>query len=104
MKLDDIVAHVATTSGMKGGEVQKIVDAVFASIQKAVESGEKVNVPGLGTFHLKEREAGERVDPKTGEKRAIPAAKYTTLKPSRSAAGKPKKGGKGDKKGANAQA
>lgn len=49
-----------------------------------------MNVSGFGSFSLTERPEGERVG-KDGTPRAVKAARYVTLKPSRAAVGKPKR-------------
>lgn len=91
MKIDSMIASVAEATQLPRKDVKKVVAALFDSIRRAVEDGEKVNVPGLGVFHLKERAAGEKTDPRTGETRAIPAARFTVLRPPRAATGRSKR-------------
>lgn len=91
MKLDDVLASITATTALPAGDVKTVVDALFATITKAVADGEKVSVPGLGVFQKRERPAGERVMPKTGAKVAVAAASFVVLKPSRAATGRPKK-------------
>ncbi|MCS6921311.1 MAG: HU family DNA-binding protein [Elioraea sp.] len=102
MKIDSMIASVAEATQMPRKDVRKVVTALFDSIKKAVEAGEKVNVPGLGVFQQRERAAGERVNPKTGETVSVPAARFTVLKPSRSVLGLPKRQKAAGAKGAAA--
>lgn len=97
MKLDDIIAKVATDTGLRRADVKGAVEGTFAAIKSAVDAGDKISIPGMGSFQLREREAGQRVI-KTGETREVTAARYMTFKPSRVAMGHPpKKGARGDK-------
>jgi len=88
MKLDEIVVQVAATSGLKAGELKKAVNGIFAAIKTAVEQGEKVSISGMGSFILKSREAGEKIDAKTGETRATEASRFIAFKPSKVGADK----------------
>jgi DNA-binding protein HU-beta len=98
MKLDEVVATVANSTGMKRGEVKKVAEALFVAIKSSVAGGQKVSIPGLGVFLMKERAAGERVNPKTGEKKMVAAARYAAFKPARSEMGKEKKKGSAEQK------
>lgn len=104
MKIDDMLPAIAETTQVSRRDVKKVVSALFAAIKEAVESGQKVNVPGLGAFQMKERAAGEKVNPKTGASKTVTAAKFTVLKPPAAAMGRGKKakaaGEKGSAKGA----
>ena len=91
MKLDEIVADVAASSGMKPGELKKAINSVFSVIKKTVEQGEKVSISGLGSFILKTREAGEKIDPKSGEKRTVEATSFIAFKPPRTGDSEKKK-------------
>jgi DNA-binding protein HU-beta len=91
MELKEIAAQVSTTTGVRRGDVVRVCDALFEAIKNSVLEGQKVGIPGLGSFVLKEREAGERVNEKTGEKRAVDAARYPMFRPSRTLMGKAKK-------------
>lgn len=81
MNLDEIVTKVAADSGIKPGELKKAVDGVFRAIKSAVEGGEKVVIGGVGSFVLKSRDAGEKLNEKTGEKRMVEAASFLAFKP-----------------------
>lgn len=81
MKLSDITASLVEETGVEKAVVVKIVDGLLAKIKSAAEAGEKVNVPGLGTFLVKERVAGEVVSPKSGALKQVSAARFIALKP-----------------------
>lgn len=90
MKLDDIVTSIATENDLKKGQVKKIVTKLFDTIKTSVEAGEKVSVPGMGSFMLTERAAGTKTG-KDGAERAVAQARFVSFKPSRVATGKVKK-------------
>ncbi len=55
-------------------------DAMANVIAKALQSGEKIQIAGFGTFEMKERCAREGINPMTKEKVSIPACKVPTFK------------------------
>lgn len=54
-------------------QAEQAVEAVFDSIVKAVAKGDEVAIAGFGTFRATKRAARAGINPKTGEKIAIPA-------------------------------
>ncbi len=91
MILNELVAAVATDLEIDRRTAKKLADGLFARIKTTVEDGGSVNVPGLGSFVLKERAAIEMTNPETGTSREVSAARYVTLRPARAALGKPEK-------------
>lgn len=65
---------------------KKQAEGAVASVLNAIKSGlqtdEKVLILGFGTFAVKEREARQGRNPKTGEKMTIPASKTVSFKAS----------------------
>lgn len=59
------------------------VDAVLATLAQSLIAGQRVRLPGLGTFSLKERAACSGRSPATGETRAIPAKRTLHCKVAR---------------------
>ena len=61
-----------------------MVDAVFLEIKKALSDGDKVTLPGFGTFHIRVRSKKHVYNPRTGCKSlshggAAPAFKASGL-------------------------
>ena len=54
----------------------KVIDA----ITDGLNSGDKIQISGFGTFEIKEKPAREGINPKTQEKISIPATKIPTFK------------------------
>lgn len=77
----DLVAQVAEKVTLKKKDVEKAVNAVFASIQEALAKGEKAQFIGFGTFEVKQRMARKGRNPQTGKVINIPATKVPVFKP-----------------------
>ncbi|KKU84842.1 MAG: Histone family protein DNA-binding protein [Parcubacteria group bacterium GW2011_GWA2_47_8b] len=59
---------------------QTVVDAVFEAITKTLGRGEEIGVTGFGTFKVAKRAARMGLNPKTGQKIQIAAAKVPRFK------------------------
>ena len=75
MNKNELVDTVAEASGLKKGEAEKTVDAVFDAIAGALQKGDEVRIVGFGTFMVSARAASEGRNPRTGEKMMIAASK-----------------------------
>jgi DNA-binding protein HU-beta len=67
MKRDEIVQAIADSADINKAAADRALKAVIDAITSGVASGEKVQVPGLGTFEPRERNAREGRNPQTGE-------------------------------------
>ncbi len=79
MKKLQLTDAVAAKAQMTKKDAAAAVDAVLEVIAEALASGDDVKITGFGGFEVKERAAREGRNPKTGEKVAIPAAKYVAF-------------------------
>jgi DNA-binding protein HU-beta len=70
-QLKDAVAEAA---GLSGADAERALDAVLDSIVKAVADGDKVTIPGFGTFEPRERSARTGRNPQTGAEIEIAAS------------------------------
>jgi len=80
----ELVSSVAEKAEITKKEAEKVVSAVFASVEEALAKGEKVQLVGFGTFEVKERAARTGRNPKTGEEIEIPATRVPSFKPGKS--------------------
>lgn len=80
MNKNDLVAAVASGTGLSKADASKAVDSVFGAITDALKSGDEVRLVGFGTFSVAERAASEGRNPRTGEKIQIPASKQPKFK------------------------
>lgn len=61
-------------------EAEKAVNTVFDAITGALAAGEKIQVPGFGSFEVKERAARVGHNPRTGEEVQVAACKVPAFK------------------------
>lgn len=80
MNKNDLVAAVATSTGLSKADASKAVDGVFSAITDSLKSGDEVRLVGFGTFSVAQRAASEGRNPRTGEKIDIPASKQPKFK------------------------
>lgn len=80
MNKADLVSAVAEKADLTKREAEKVVNAVFASIEEALAAGDKVQLVGFGTFEVREREARKGRNPQTGDEISIPATKVPAFK------------------------
>ena len=67
--------RVASKSGLSKRDATKAVDAFLDSITDALRSGEQVSFTGFGKFSPQQRKERQGVNPRTGQKVTIPAAR-----------------------------
>jgi DNA-binding protein HU-beta len=77
---NELVASVAQHAGLAKTDAAKAVDAVFASIEGALKSGDEVRLVGFGTFSVTKRPASEGRNPRTGDKIKIAASTQPKFK------------------------
>ena len=80
MNKAELIADVATKTGLSKKDSELAVNATFDAITAALTAGEKVQLVGFGAFDVKER--GTRIgrNPKTKEEIEIPASRVPQFK------------------------
>ena len=81
MNKSELVEAVARSTGESKRAVQDVIDATVQTIQKQVKKGEKVTMPGFGTFTRRSRAARTARNPRTGEQIKVRASKVPAFKP-----------------------
>lgn len=81
MNKRELVDAVAESTGQAKSAAESAVDAVVESISAALTAGDKVTLPGFGTFEVRERAARSGRNPQTGEAMEIAASKSAAFKP-----------------------
>jgi integration host factor subunit beta len=66
---------------LKEGEA--LVEQIIASMVRALRAGDKIELRGFGSFHIRHRNARLGRNPKTGAKVAVPAKNVVFFKPSK---------------------
>ena len=80
MNKTDLIDNVAESADLSKADAARAVDAVIASITKALKSGDSVTIVGFGTFQVRERAARTGRNPKTGDAIKIDASKNPAFK------------------------
>jgi DNA-binding protein HU-beta len=71
---------VAEAAGLSAAQADKALNAVLDSITSTLASGDKVTLPGFGTFETRERAARSGRNPQTGESIEIAASTAPAFK------------------------
>ncbi|MDP3891079.1 HU family DNA-binding protein [Nocardioides sp.] len=66
MTKDELVQSVAAGAGLNNAEADRAIKALAETIRSTVAGGDKVQIPGLGTFEPRERSARTGRNPQTG--------------------------------------
>ena len=82
MKKYELVAKVATKTGLSQENVNKVVDAMQEVIVEAVvDGGDEVNLPQLGKFKQKVNPARKGINPLTKKPMDVPESHTVMFKP-----------------------
>jgi integration host factor subunit beta len=81
MTKSELVDKLVESNGiLTRKESEVIVSLVFDSMSEALKEGEKVEIRGFGSFTVRDREAREARNPKSGELVKIPSKKTPFFK------------------------
>ena len=80
MNKAELIADVATKTGLSKKDSELAVNATFDAITAALTAGEKVQLVGFGAFDVKERGVRIGRNPKTKEEIEIPASRVPQFK------------------------
>ena len=76
----ELVDAVSKVSDLTRKHSEVIVDAVFSSIIDALHKGEKIVLPGFGSFRIRRRDSRTGRNPKTGAGVLVPAKRVPHFK------------------------
>lgn len=77
----DFVSAVAEKAGVSKKDVEAVIGAGKDVVIDAVKAGDKVGIPGFGTFSRKDSAAREGINPLTKQKIKIAAKKGLKFTP-----------------------
>ena len=80
MNKGELIDSVAKSTGGSKKAVSDTLEATLSTIQKQVKSGNKVTIPGFGTFERRSRSARTARNPRTGEPIKVKASKVPAFK------------------------
>lgn len=87
MSKADLINALAEKTGLPKVALGDHIDTMFAVIIAEIRAGREVRIPNLGTFRVKNTNAREGRNPKTGEALKIPAGKKVHFKASKGLVG-----------------
>jgi len=77
----EVAKRLQERTGLSGQQAALAVDELLSCIKDALKRGERVSLVGFGTFFVKERNAKNGLNPKTGERIEIPGKRVAAFKP-----------------------
>ena len=63
----DIVEEVVHRTGLSKTNAEIAVEAVFETMKRAMERGERIELRGFGVFNIRPRKTGIGRNPRTGQ-------------------------------------
>ena len=87
MNKTEMASKLAKKTDLSQVKAAEVIDELFSAVPGkgvlavALDAGEKVTIPGFGTFGTKSRSERQGRNPSTGETITIPAKKYVYFKP-----------------------
>jgi integration host factor subunit beta len=79
----DLVEKVTRLGDLTRRDGEIIVETVFDSVISALQSGDKIEIRGFGSFRIRQRNPRIGRNPKTGERVEVPAKRVPYFKPSK---------------------
>lgn len=85
MNKTELVKALAKHTELSQAKASEVVDALFDAekglIASQLKAGEKIVIPGFGSFFSRKREAREARNPATGKTIKVEAKNYPVFKP-----------------------
>ena len=79
----DLVDKVTALGDLTRRDGEIIVDTLFESVIGALQSGDKIEIRGFGSFRTRQRQPRVGRNPKTGARVDVPAKRIPYFKPSK---------------------
>jgi DNA-binding protein HU-beta len=77
----ELVDALAASTGQSKKVVGDVLESLIDNVQKEVKAGNKVSLPGFGTFERRHRNARTGRNPQTGAAIQVAAAEVPAFKP-----------------------
>lgn len=79
----DLVEEVTRVTELPRKESEMVVETIFDSIIQALQTSDKIEIRGFGSFRTRQRRGRTGRNPKTGAKVEVPPKKIPYFKPSK---------------------
>ncbi|MBM4306919.1 MAG: HU family DNA-binding protein [Deltaproteobacteria bacterium] len=76
----ELVAAIGKDAKISKASAEKALNAFAGNVTKALKKGDRLALPGFGTFSVSKRKARVGRNPQTGKEIKIPAAKVAKFK------------------------
>ncbi len=83
MTKPELINKLSEKVGISKKEAAAALAALITTITEELKAGEKIAIPNLGTFEVRERAARTGKNPRTGEAMEIAAKKLPAFKPAK---------------------
>lgn len=80
MNKAELVSQIAASADVSKAQATKALDAFVASVTATLSNGDKLSLPGFGSFEPRQRAAREGRNPQTGKEIKIPASTVPAFK------------------------
>ncbi|HVL80829.1 MAG TPA: HU family DNA-binding protein [Actinomycetota bacterium] len=80
MNKSDLISRVSMDANLSRRDATSAVESLLNAIQGAVARGDRVSIPGFGTFERRNRAARTARNPQTGETIKVKASKVPAFK------------------------
>ncbi len=80
MNKSELIERLAQRSGLNVIQSEEIVNLIYKKMRDTMMGGGRIEIRGFGSFVVKEYEAYQGRNPKTGEKISVPPKKLPFFK------------------------
>lgn len=80
MTKPELIAQISEKAGLSKKDAAAALAAILSTITETLTAGDKLAIPSLGTFEVRERAARTGKNPRTGEAVTIAAKKLPAFK------------------------
>jgi len=77
----DIIERIAFETGMPKAHAARAIEVMVDAIGEWLQQGDRVVVPGLGSFYVSERPPRQVRNPRTGETVSMAASRTARFRP-----------------------
>jgi DNA-binding protein HU-beta len=81
MNKAQLIDEIAKKTKQSKAQVKLILDSFLSTVEAVLKKGDKLALPGFGTWYVAKRKARKGRNPKTGETINIPGGKVPRFKP-----------------------
>ncbi|MFP4496980.1 MAG: HU family DNA-binding protein [Vulcanimicrobiota bacterium] len=81
MNKKELIDRISKAGNLTKAQSRLVVEEVFKTITHTLVKGEKFQMVGFGSFHVKKRPARKGTNPRTGERIRIEAKKVPVFSP-----------------------